>query len=603
MGQFIKQIFASLIGTVAGLMLFCTVGASALVLLLVSAAIQESAPILEDKSFLVFDLSMRISDTKPPSTLTQALQDDDTITITLREVLGVIEKATKDQGIKGMFIDGRGMEADNGFATLTEVRKALEKFKAAGKKIIFYDVDISEKDYYLGSVADEIILNPMGMMEMNGIGTQPLFLAGALEKYGIGVQVVRVGNFKSAVEPFIRQNMSPENRQQTQVLLNGIWNNLITTVGKSRNITPNQLQAIADNQGILMSEEAQKIGLIDRVAYFDEVVADIKEITGQQTDIDPEESFPQISVDTYASGFLNDSPNESASNQIALVYAEGEIVDGQGTVNNIGGDRFAKELRKIRQNPHVKAVVLRINSPGGSATASEIIGREVHLISEKKPVIVSMGNVAASGGYWITTGANYIFAEPNTITGSIGVFGMLFNVQDIANKNGLNWDVVKTANLANISTSTRPKTETELAIYQRSVQNIYNFFIEKVALARHLPKEQVKQIAQGRVWSGKDAKQNGLVDEIGGLEAAIQYAIKEAKLEKNWQIQEYPSRRTFESVLIERLFKSKIGESVTPSQDAITAQMLKLKKDLAVFEMFNDPRGVYAYLPFNWQIK
>ncbi|ACK72336.1 signal peptide peptidase SppA, 67K type [Gloeothece citriformis PCC 7424] len=605
MGQFIKQIFASLIGTVAGLMLFFAVGTSGLVLLLVTAALQETTPVLKDKSILVFDLSMQIQDTKPPSTLTQALQNDDTVTMTLRQVLGVIEKATKDAQIEAIFIDGRGIEADNGIATLTEVRQGLEKFRAAGKKIIFYDVDLNEKSYYLGSVADEIILNPMGMMEFNGIGTQPLFLAGALEKYGIGIQVIRVGEFKAAVEPFIRQTMSPENRLQTQVLLNDLWTNVLTTVGKSRNVTPNKLQAIADNQGMLMPTEAEKIGLIDRVAYFDEVVTDLKTLTGKTSESEnpDEKSFPQISVENYASGFLRENQNESASNQIAVVYAEGEIVDGQGAVSNIGGERFAKELRKIRQDPNVKAVVLRINSPGGSATASDIIGREVKLMKEKKPVIVSMGNVAASGGYWIATEANHIFAEPSTITGSIGVFGMLFNVQDIANNNGITWDVVKTAKLADLGTTTRPKTEQELAIYQRSVQQIYNLFVNKVAQSRNLPESKVKQIAEGRVWSGEDAKQLGLVDEIGGLEAAILYAAKEAKLEKNWEIQEYPRRRTFESIILERLFTSKITESITPSPDSLTAEMLKLKEDLAVFQLFNDPKGIYAYLPFNWQIK
>lgn len=599
--QFIKQIFASLIGTIAGLMLFFAIGTSALVLLLISAAMQESVPTVKDKSILVFDLSIQIKDTKPPSTLTQALQDEDTITMTLRQVLKVMEKATKDQRIIGMFIDGRGVEADNGFANLTEIRNALEKFRAAGKKIVFYDVDLSEKKYFLGSVADEIILNPMGMMEVNGIGIQPMFLAGALQKYGIGVQVIRVGEYKSAVEPFIRQNLSPENRQQTQVLLEDLWGNFLTTVSKSRNITTNQLQAIADNQGILMPTEAEKIGLIDQVAYFDQVVGDLKKLTSETSQ--EEKTFRQISLQTYAEGLLNDSQNQASNNQIAVVYAEGEIVDGEGTVNNIGGERFAKELRKIRQDPNIKAVVLRINSPGGSATASEIIGREVKLISDKKPVVVSMGNVAASGGYWISTQANQIFAEPSTITGSIGVFGLLFNLQEIANENGITWDVIKTAKLAELSTSTRPKTEQELAIYQRSVRQIYNLFIEKVAQSRSLSKDRVSEIAQGRVWSGEDALQIGLVDQIGGLETAIEYAAKQANLGKNWEIQEYPTRRTFESVLIERLFKSKIQEFVIASQDPLTTEMLKFKKDLAVFQLFNDPRGAYAYLPFNWQIK
>ncbi|WP_013320485.1 signal peptide peptidase SppA [Gloeothece verrucosa] len=599
MGQFIKQIFASLIGTVAGLMLFLAVGASGLVLLLVSAAMQENVPTVKDKSFLVFDLSMQIKDTKPPSTLSQALQNDETVTMTLRSLLNVVEKASKDSRIMGIFIDGRGVEADNGYATLSEVRKALEDFRAAGKKIVFYDVDLDEKKYFLASVADQVVLNPMGMMELNGIGVQPMFLAGALKKYGIGVQVVRVGEYKSAVEPYIRQDLSPANRLQTQVLLNDLWANFLTTVSSSRKISATKLQDIADNQGVLMPKEAEKLGLVDRVAYFDEVLADLKKQTGQTSADD--KTFAQISLSTYAEGLLNE--NQASTNQIAVVYADGEIVDGEGTVNNIGGERFAKELRKIRQDPNIKAVVLRVNSPGGSATASEIIGREIHLISQQKPIVVSMGNVAASGGYWISAGASHIFAEPSTITGSIGVFGLLFNIQKIANDNGVSWDVIKTAKLADINTSTRPKTEQELAIYKRSVGQVYNLFIEKVSQSRNLSPEKVREIAQGRVWSGQDAKKIGLVDELGGLEAAIDYAAKQANLGKNWTIQEYPSRRTFESVILEKLFQTKIQDSLTPPPDVLTAETLKLKKELTVFQMFNDPRGAYAYLPFNWQIK
>lgn len=448
-------------------------------------------------------------------------------------------------------------------------------------------------------MADQVVLNPMGMMELNGIGVQPMFLAGALKKYGIGVQVVRVGEYKSAVEPYIRQDLSPANRLQTQVLLNDLWANFLTTVSSSRKISATKLQDIADNQGVLMPKEAEKLGLVDRVAYFDEVLADLKKQTGQTSADD--KTFAQISLSTYAEGLLNE--NQASTNQIAVVYADGEIVDGEGTVNNIGGERFAKELRKIRQDPNIKAVVLRVNSPGGSATASEIIGREIHLISQQKPIVVSMGNVAASGGYWISAGASHIFAEPSTITGSIGVFGLLFNIQKIANDNGVSWDVIKTAKLADINTSTRPKTEQELAIYKRSVGQVYNLFIEKVSQSRNLSPEKVREIAQGRVWSGQDAKKIGLVDELGGLEAAIDYAAKQANLGKNWTIQEYPSRRTFESVILEKLFQTKIQDSLTPPPDVLTAETLKLKKELTVFQMFNDPRGAYAYLPFNWQIK
>jgi protease-4 len=597
MGQFIKQTFASLIGTIAGLILFLVLGTGALVVLIVSSAIQDTGPTVKNQSMLVFDLSTQIKDTKPPSSLSEALSEEEIKVITLRQVLDALESASKDDRIIGIFLDGRGGESGNGFANLTEVRTALERFRATGKKVIAYDVNLSEKEYYLASVANSIVLNPMGTMEINGIGTQSLFMAGALEKYGIGVQVIRVGSYKAAVEPFIRKDLSPENRQQTTALLGNIWNSFLGKVSESRQITGQQLQKIADNQGILTPNAAKNAKLVDQLGYYDQVVTDLQKLTGKTEN---GQSFQQISLEKYAEVAAKNA--KSSSNKIALVYAEGEIVDGQGTVDNIGGEKFAQELRKIRENKDIKAVVLRVNSPGGSATASEIIWREVQLISEKKPVVISMGNVAASGGYWISTGAKYIFAEPNSITGSIGVFGLLFNVEEVAQNNGITWDGVKTAKLADFNSSVRPKTEAELAIYQKYVEQVYTLFIEKVAKARNLPPDKVREIAQGRVWAGEDAKKIGLVDEIGGLDAAIRYVVDEANLGQDWQIEEYPTHKTFEAELIERLLSSR-SQDLAKTDDPLTIQLLKLQKDLKVFQTFNDPQSVYAYLPFNWQIK
>jgi protease-4 len=599
MGQFIKQIFASLIGTLAGLILFFVLGTGGLVVLIVSSAMQDSSPTVKDKSILVFDLSTKIRDTKPPSTLSSALSEEPIKVMTLHQVLDALEAASKDERIMAIFLDGRGVEGGNGYANLTEVRTALERFRATGKKVIAYDVNLSEKEYYLASVANSVIINPMGMVEINGFGSQSLFFTGVLEKYGIGVQVVRVGNYKAAVEPFIRQNISPESRQQTQAFLGDVWNHFLAKVSEPRKVNHREIQGIADNQGILMASEAMAAKLVDRVAYFDEVTADLQKLTGKT---EGGQSFRQISLENYAEVAINSKTNKLSSNKIAVVYAEGEIVNGEGTVNNIGSESFSRELRKIREDEDIKAVVLRVNSPGGSATASEIILRELQLINEKKPLIVSMGNVAASGGYWIATGSEEIFAEPNTLTGSIGVFGLLFNIEKIANNNGLTWDVVKTARLADLDSSVRPKTEQELAIYQKSVEQVYSLFMEKVAKSRNLPLEKVREIAQGRIWSGEDARQIGLVDQIGGLDAAIRHAADKAELGKDWKIEEYPSRKTFEAELIERLLNSHVQELKT-TPDPLTKELLKLREELTVLENFNDPQGVYAYLPFNWQFK
>ncbi|NES41171.1 signal peptide peptidase SppA, partial [Moorena sp. SIO2C4] len=557
-----------------------------------------------DKSVLVFDLSVNISDTNPTSSTSEVIEEvlsgQQTNIIPLRKVLDTLDKATKDKRIVALYLDGSASKTvgNTGLANLKEVREALERFRAAGKKIIAYDVDLGEREYYLSSVADTIILNPMGVVEINGLNSPQLFLTGALQKYGIGVQVVRVGKYKSAVEPFLLKQLSPESREQTRELLDDLWDEFLTTVGKSREITPKTLQAIANTKGMLIASEAKTQGLVDQVGYFDEVIATLKELTGEKK---KDKSFRKIKLATYARAKSPYSKNRKSKHKIAIIYAEGSIVDGQGNFEQVGGERFAKQLRELRLDKDIKAVVLRVNSPGGSATASEIIQREVRLIREEKPVIVSMGNVAASGGYWISTYSDRIFAEPNTITGSIGVFGVLFNIQELANNNGLTWDIVQTGSLADIQSTVRPKTDQELAIYQTMVNQIYDQFIDKVAESRKLPKGKVKDIAQGRVWSGIDAKEIGLVDEIGGINDAIKYAAQQAKLKDDWKVEEYPKIPSFEERILETLTND---VRVTSRQlpEPLTTELLKLKEDLAILTTFNDPKGIYSILPFNWRV-
>ncbi|PSF36203.1 signal peptide peptidase SppA [Aphanothece hegewaldii CCALA 016] len=599
MGQFTKQIFSSCLGSLAALFFLLILGTGGLLTLLFVSAGQNTGPSVEDQSMLVFDLSTTIKDTQPASTLAQALQETGT-TLTLRQVLESIEKAKEDQRISGIFLYGKGGIDESGYATLSEIRQALEQFKKSGKKIIAYDVEWSEKEYYLGSVADQIFINPMGGVEFNGLSVQPLFYAGALDKYGVGVQVVRVGSFKSAVEPYTRQNMSPENRLQIRTLLDNLWGDFITKVSTSRKIERTTLQAIADNIGILNPQTAKQVGLVDEVAYFDEVLAELQKMTGESKE--EGQSFRQVGIDSYGSGVFTSVTDKNSTNKIAILYAEGTIVDGAGDATEVGGDRYARELRKIREDDQIKAVILRVNSPGGSATASEVILREINRLSKEKPVIVSMGDVAASGGYWISTGGKRIFAEKSTITGSIGVFGILFNLQKIGNNNGLTWDSVKTGQLADLRTNVRPKTEKELKIYQDFVNQIYSLFIDKVSQSRNLPPNKVKEIAQGRVWSGQEALKIGLVDEIGGLEAAIQYAIKTAKLDQDWSLAEYPNRRSWEEKLIERLFSTEITD-LSSSSAQLTQDLLKLKEELIIFQSFNDPKGIYTRLPFYLRIQ
>lgn len=603
MRDFLKYTFASLLGSLLGLVLLSSLGIGGLIFLIIAAASQDSGPKIEDKSVLVFDLSTEIRDTKPGSSTSQAIQqalsDEESDALTLRTVLDGLDQATKDKRIVALYLQGSSAGNTNGLATLKEVREALEKFRAAGKQIIAYDDDWTEGEYYLASVANKVVVNPLGTMELNGFSSQTMFLTGALNKYGVGVQVVRVGKYKAAVEPVERTQMSPENKQQTQKFLNDFWGEFRTSVGKNRQLTPNQIQTLADTQGLFMPKEAQQRKLVDKVAYFDEVVAELKELGSADKE---DKTFRQINLTTYAKA--NETRKEltnTSKNTIAIVYAEGEIVDGQGGVREVGGDRLAKQLRQLRLDKDVKAVVLRVNSPGGSATASEVIQREVKLTGKEKPVVVSMGNVAASGGYWISTDADKIFAEPTTITGSIGVFGMLLNVQELANNNGITWDVVKTARYADAKTNARPKTEQELAVYRKMVQQVYDQFLTKVAESRKIPKQTVNEIAQGRVWSGLEAKRIGLVDQMGGIQDAITEAAKLAKLEDNWQVEEYPKTRTFEQRIVQKLIGAQVfSPAVKP--DPLTLEWKKLQQELAIFTSLNDPRGIYARLPYNFRI-
>ncbi|MDE5105137.1 MAG: signal peptide peptidase SppA [Trichodesmium sp. St19_bin2] len=607
MKDFFKYTFASLIGSILGITLIIGVGFGGLIFFVVSIASQtkDLGPQVEDKSILVFDLATSITDSRPISSTGEALQEalssDQATTITLRKAINTLNAAAKDKKIIGIYIKGSNAPGVTGLANLQEIRQALQRFRETGKTIIAYDMDWTEREYYLSSVADEIAINPLGVLEFNGLSSETMFLSGALDKFGIGVQVTKVGKYKSATEPFLREKMSPENRQQTLQLLQDIWGQYLQTVATSRKSTTEQLQAIADNQGILMANNALQSKLVDRVVYYDEVLKKLKELTGIEED---DKSFTQISLNNYSKVprvAKTLSKNIKSNNKIAVVYAQGEVVNGSGTSRQIGGDRLAKKLRQLRLDDKVKAVVLRVNSPGGSASASEVISREVKLMSEEKPVIVSMGNIAASGGYWISMNADRIVAEVNTITGSIGVFGVLFNIQEIANQNGITWDVVKIGKFADLNTTSRPKTEDELVLIQKMVDSIYERFIKNVATARNLAPEKVEEIAQGRVWSGANAQKLGLVDEIGGIETAIKVAAEKAELGDSWKIEEYPKSRSLE----QQIFRSLSGMEVdipTIPLDPLATEFKKLQEELASLRAMNDPYGVYTRLPFNLRI-
>lgn len=555
-------------------------------------------------SVLVVDLWMNITDSPPvrgiDAFMDEAVWGPSTPSLYLLEVVDGIERAADDSRIRALFIHGSLLPENygSGLAALREVRGAIEKFKESGKPVIAYTTDPTLRDYYLMSAADTLIMNPFGVLGLNGLASEGMFLGQALEKYGIGVQTTRVGKYKSAVEMFTRDSMSEPDREQVASLLNDVWDTVLTEIADSREIDLQGLIDESDREGFFTAEEAVELGLTDEVAYFDEVIDDLETIGSYD---DYLESFRQVALSDYieAKGFRQEQGLFSSGNEIAVVYAEGDIVDGEGFPNQAGADRISRDLRDLRDDPDVAAVVLRVNSPGGSAVAAEIIQREIALIQKSKPVVVSMGSLAASGGYWISASGERIYAEPTTITGSIGVWGLLFNFKKLANDHGVTFDGVKTAPFADIFTVAREKTPEEMAIIQEFTDFIYSQFLEKVSTGRDMPLDNVEAIAQGRVWTGQQAVEIGLVDEIGGLNDAIEHAAEVANIGDSWTIRQIPEKRNFSEAL-EDLFNTPDGAPPVIKQrpGLFGSLTTKLRTEFDSLKAFNDPKGIYARLPF-----
>lgn len=614
-----KNFFTSFFATLTAMLVFA-LGGTVLFFLLLGAMVamgQKKPVAVQEGSYLVLDLSANIQDSPLQNDgleqFTEALGGEKAHVFQLRELTRSLEAAAKDSDIIGLYMTGQ-LRPDGygaGFAALKEVRDALEAFRASGKPVKAYLDNASTRDFYLASVANEIVLDPYGAIMMPGLASQPMFYAGAFEKFGIGVQVTRVGKYKSAVEPFTRKDMSPESRAQTQKLLDDVWQSLVGSIEASRKMPAGSLQKIVDEKGFIRPDAAKAAKLIDRIAYVDEMLADLKVATGRKQ---KQATFRQIALGDYAKLVSDDDLvakrrdegkieiEKAGSGKIAIVYAEGEIVDGTGNSDGlVYGDKTSRMLRQIREDDSIKAVVLRVNSPGGSVSASEAIEREVRLMQKHKPVIVSMGTVAASGGYWISTHTDRVFAEPTTITGSIGVFGMYLNVQGLANdKLGLTFDTVKTGKFADSETIARPKTPEELALFQSFVDWVYDQFIGKVAESRKLSRAAVQEIAQGRVWSGQEALKLGLVDEIGGLSAATKYAAAKAGLGDNFRVAEYPRKKPFAEVFAEAFEGRRHEQSFAGPMGVF---LREASNELRSLSNYNDPQGLYARLPLELRLK
>jgi len=594
-----KTFFSSFFSSYLAAMVAIATIAGGFFLMMMLVVASGQTPVLARKSVLVLDLSKPISD-KPAieelGDFTNPLVAPPVDSIPLRDLLTCLDQAAKDDRIVGIFLTGdlNSSGLFSGWATIAELRKALEAFKASGKPIISYNLNYGEGHLFLASCADKLYLNPFGLVECNGFAAELLYFGKALEKYGIGVQVSRVGKYKSAVEPYLLDKMSDANREQIGMLLNDIGDIVVETVAQARGIDPADLTALIDGEGFASGAQAVSAGLVDGVRYYDEVLSELKELTETKPEKDLERVIEM--EDYYAA--ISARAVHFSKNKIAVIYAEGSIVDGRNE-KEVGGVTLAEYLRKARLDKHVKAVVLRVNSPGGSATASEIIQRETRLIKQEKPLFVSMGSLAASGGYWISAYADQIYAQPNTITGSIGVFGLFPNFQGLLNEHGIFVDVAKTGEKADIYSVYRPKSIAELETIQHQIDFIYDQFLDKVAEGRGLERERVHEIAQGRVWSGAEAIQLGLVDHLGGLEDTLAAVAEKAGLGDDYQVIQYQVKRDLMQSLIEELKT----EASAASGGLMSTGLNDLRGLLNQLETFNDPNGIYLRLPCDLTIR
>jgi protease-4 len=458
----------------------------------------------------------------------------------VRSIVKSIEHAKTDENIKGIYIDIKHLEA--GFASIQEIRNALIDFKKSKKFIYAYGESFSQKEYYLSSVATKLYLNPQGGMELKGLSAQLMFFKNMLEKLNIEMQIFRHGKFKSAIEPFMLDKMSEANRLQTETYMNSIWNSMLEGISKERGVSIDKLNELANNLAIESPESALNAKLVDGLLYQDEVMDLLRKDLG----LKEKDKIAFAAIEKYQKNVkpaTKDKKLFSKQPKIALIYAVGQIQSGEGDEETIGSDRIAKAIRDARMDSTVKAIVLRVNSPGGSALASDVIWREMTLAKKVKPTVVSMGDVAASGGYYISCAADRIYAQPNTITGSIGVFGVLPNAQKaFADKLGINIDTVNTNKHSDVGTPFRPVTKDEFSYIQNSVEKVYETFISRVAEGRKTTTAMIDSIGQGRVWSGTDALKINLVDELGGTDDAINYAAKMAKV-TDYKIEEMPKRK------------------------------------------------------------
>ena len=587
MKSFFKIMFATMVGIVITIFLFILIMAGIVGAMLSST---DKAVTISSNSILKLDFNNEISERSPNNPfselnipgLSRNKQDG------LSEIIENIKKAKDDKNIKGIFLDLSIIPAR--IATIEEIRNILIDFKKSGKFIISYADYYSQSAYYLATISDKVYLNPEGSIDFVGIRSEIMFYKGALEKLGIEPEITRHGKFKSAIEPFITDKMSNENRLQITKFITSIWNHSLKGIADQRKLSVAQLNRLANTMVLADADSCLSNKIVDSLFYKDQLNAQLIKLSGQKG---KEPEF--ISLSKYEKVVKPSDGKSFSKNKIAIVYAQGDVQMGDGDEGTVSSDRISKALRDARTDTSIKAIVFRINSPGGSALASDIIWREVKLASKVKPVVASMGALAASGGYYIACAADTIVADPNTITGSIGVFGVLFSAQKLLNqKLGITTDVAKTNAHSDFPTISRPMDAQEKVFLQMEIDKIYNTFITHVSEGRKIDKQKIDDIGQGRVWTGQDAKEIGLVDVLGGLTDAIEIAAKMAKL-KDYRLTNLPKLdEPFEKFIKNLTGEVKLG--------ILKSELGDEYKYYNEYKSLLNMKGIQARLPYSIEV-
>ncbi|WP_026724309.1 signal peptide peptidase SppA [Flavobacterium sasangense] len=586
------RFLGNVLATIVGLFVFSIIAFFGIIIIGVIAGSSDETVTVKNNSVIELDLS-KVSLDYAGKTNYKDFNYFEAHHDGVTDILNAIEAAKTDDKIKGISILNN--QSQLGLAQSKAVRDKLEDFKKSGKFVYAYANFYTQGEYYLNSVADQVYLNPMGEVDFKGLSSEIIYMKELQEKSGVKFEVIRHGKYKSAVEPFLAQEMSSENREQMTVLLNSVWSTIVEDIAKSRKLSIAQLNAIANTLGARTPDLALANKLVDKVAYEDEY----HDMIRAKLKLDKKEKYDIVSITDYAKTAASTVEDYSKKDIIAVIYAQGEIAGGEGDVNVIGEGSIKRSLQEARENDDVKAIVLRVNSPGGSALTSELIWREIEITKKTKPVVVSMGNYAASGGYYIAANADRIFAEPNTITGSIGVFGMLPNMNQLGKNIGINAEQVKTHENASGYSIFEPIDENFKGYILESIEKTYATFLQRVADGRKMTTEQVDAIAQGRVWTGVDAQKLGLVDEIGGLDTAIKYAAKLGKT-NSYRTENFPEyEKSFEDLLANftgmAMFKTK-------------EQLLKEQLGVEGFQMLEQikrvksRKGIQAMMPYEIEI-